>query len=445
MDAQEIVENVELRLLETGELDRWNEEIENHHYLHDATLVGEVVRYVATYQDQWVGLMGFCSASYHLRARDEWIGWDRGQRQQRRLLVAQNSRFLILPGPKIANLASRLLGLCAKRVAEDYLQLHGHKVLLLESFVDPQRYEGTCYRAAGWQRLGQSSGFARAGRDYYTEHCAPKELWVKPLDKKATQWLKAAQMPAPWSDWIGSAPCRNELTGQQFVSLVDLFWQMPDARSRIGRRHWVGSVLAVAAVAVLAGARTYKDMADVAAHLLPGQLRVLRTWRDPKTKRHMPPSESTLWRVLSQVDIERFEQIIGSYIEGLDAIGQGDAIAIDGKTLRGAKQPDGSQLHLVSAITHQSKTVRAQRAVDNPGAGSEIGAVAPLIAPLNLDGVTVTLDALHTYHPTARHLVEDKGADYVMTVKGNHPQLQAKLKQLLGDPCDPFFSGSQHS
>ncbi|NKB16465.1 MAG: ISAs1 family transposase, partial [Sphingomonadales bacterium] len=348
---------------------------------------------------QWVGLLGFCSASYHLRARDEWIGWDRGQRQQRRLLVAQNSRFLILPGPKIANLASRLLGLCAKRVAADYLPAprpQGSvvgKFLLIRSVmralaIGPPDGSGSA----------NPVGLREQGRDYYTEHCAPKELWVKPLDRKATQWLKAAQMPAPWSDWIGAAPCRNELTGQQLVSLVDLFWQMPDARSRIGRRHWIGSVLAVAAVAVLAGARTYKDMADVAAHLLPGQLRVLRTWRDPKTKRHMPPSESTLWRVLSQVDIERFEQMIGSYIERLDAIGQGDAIAIDGKTLRGAKQPDGSQLHWVSAITHQSKTVRAQRSVDNPGAGSEIGAVAPLMASLNLDGVTVTLDALHTYH-----------------------------------------------
>ena len=98
------------------EIGRWNELIERHHYLHNATLVGEVLRYVARDEaGAWVALLGYSSASLHLRVRDEWLGWTPEQRERRLRLVTQNSRFLILPGVACPNLASRLLKLGGQR------------------------------------------------------------------------------------------------------------------------------------------------------------------------------------------------------------------------------------------------------------------------------------------------------------------------------------------
>ena len=440
--AQRILEEVELRLIEPEELTRWEEDIESYHYLHDARMVGQTLRYVAVHEGRWLALLGMASASYHLRCRDQWIGWSEQQRRERLLFVAQNTRFLILPGPQVPNLASRLLGLCARRVSADFEGLHGHGVLLLESFVDYQRYEGTCYRAAGWERLGRSSGFGRTGRDFYTAHGSPKELWVKPLHRQATQILRqTAPLPEPWAQQAAPPPPRNALRAPELDSLFDLFWQLPDLRSRMGRRHLLAAVLAIATVGVLAGARTYAGLADVAAQLGQSQLRQLRCWHSLKTNRYVPPSETTLWRVLSQVEAAALDQLLGRWIARLDPL-RHQALAIDGKTLRGALQTDGSQLHLLAASTHESKTVGAQRAVENRGAGSEIAAVAPLLEPLEIDGSTVTLDALHTQHETARFLVQEKGADYVLTVKGNQPNLRAKAEQLLGGAFFP--SGNDH-
>jgi hypothetical protein len=229
-EAQRLLDEVELRLIEPDELKRWEEEIESHHYLHDARMVGQTLRYVAIHDGRWVGLIGMASASYHLRCRDQWIGWSEPQRRQRLLFVVQNARFLILPGPQAPNLASRLLGLCARRVSGDFEHLHGHGVLLLESFVDYQRYEGTCYRAAGWERLGRTCGFGRAGRDFYTEHGSPKELWIKPLHPQCAEILRQDPLPESWAQQASKLPRHNDLRTAELQSLFDLYGQLPDER-----------------------------------------------------------------------------------------------------------------------------------------------------------------------------------------------------------------------
>lgn len=93
--------------------------------------------------------------------------------------MANNSRFLILPESHVPNLASRLMKLCLQRLSQDWQEYYGHEVLLAESFVDRQRCLGTCYKASGWTRLGQTQGFARSRQDFYEAHDRPKELWVR--------------------------------------------------------------------------------------------------------------------------------------------------------------------------------------------------------------------------------------------------------------------------
>jgi hypothetical protein len=424
-EQQQLLDSVQIRLIQREELERWNQLICDHHYLHDPTMVGRSLRYVAEAQGRWVALLGWNSAAYHLKAREAWIGWSPGQRQKRLALVGQNSRFLILPGVQCPNLASRLLAMCAQRLDADWRQAHGHGLLLGESFVDPERYQGTCYRAAGWQRLGRTGGYARAGKDYYVAHDRPKELWVLPLARNAARMLRAAELPECYLSAEADLPPRTELPAPQLASLLEVFWALPDARRKQGRRHRVGCVLACAAAAVLAGARTYADLATVAGQFNQGQLRRVRAWRNPKTGRYEPPSEATFWRVLSEVPAQTLDDGLGRWL--LDRSAQDDAIAVDGKTVRGAG------VHLFSAFLHAAQTVVSQQRV--PDKTNEITCLPDLLEKVPLEGKVVTADALHTQQASARHLVQDRGADYVLVVKDNQPTLRQQCQSRLPQPA----------
>ena len=138
-------------------------------------------------------MLTFDSAALHLKPRDRFLHWSARQVQERRHLIAQKSRFLVLPTTgRWPNLASRALKLACARLAQDWQNHLGHPVLLAETFVDPQRFPGTCYRAANWQALGRTRGFARRGQDYYLDTQHPKELWVSPLGRVAFR-----QLPSP--------------------------------------------------------------------------------------------------------------------------------------------------------------------------------------------------------------------------------------------------------
>ena len=143
---------VRVRVVRADEERRWNELVRTHHYLGFRNLCGRRLRHVAVLGERWLALLGWHAAALHCAARDRWIGWSSLQRRQRLFLVANNSRYLLLPAASgVPNLASRVLGLSLRRLRADWLALHGHDLLLAETFVDPQRYRGTCYRpAACW-------------------------------------------------------------------------------------------------------------------------------------------------------------------------------------------------------------------------------------------------------------------------------------------------------
>jgi hypothetical protein len=426
-EQQALLRSVRLRPIEEGELARFNELIERDHYLHDATLVGELLRYVAIDErGEWIALLGYSSASLHLRARDQWLGWTPEQREARRHLITQNSRFLILPGRRCPNLASRLLKLAAERLREDFPRVHGHPVVLVETFVDPEHYQGTCYQAANWLPLGRTAGWARAGRDYYQKHDRPKELWVQPLHARAAEWLRAETMPQDLSAFERIAPPKSRMEVSALDSLIDVFARLPDTRRGAGRRHRLDCVLASASVAVLAGARTLADLAAIASELTQPQLRALRAWHNRKTGRREPPSESTFQRALSATDAALLDQLLGQWL-----LAQGPDhphICVDGKTLKGS---DG--LHLFSAFCGQEEKVLAQIAV--PEKTNEIPMLPALLKDVPLEGALVSADALHTQTDTARHLVQERGADYLLVVKDNQPALREQCARLFPEPA----------
>lgn len=156
-----------VRPIKKDEKDRWNHLIKKHHYLHSRRLVGESMRYVATINQKWVALLGWTGPSFKLADRDDWIGWCKKHKQQRLKYIANSARLLILPEINIKNLASKALALNLKRLSDDWVRKYNHPVVLVETFIDPSLFKGTCYRAANFIEIGKTKGYGVSAGDYY--------------------------------------------------------------------------------------------------------------------------------------------------------------------------------------------------------------------------------------------------------------------------------------
>jgi len=223
----------------------------------------------------------------------------------------------------------------------------------------------------------------------------------------------------------------NRVNLDQSGGLVERLGQLKDPRKPRGIRHKVSSTLAVATCAMLSGAFSYLAIAEWASDLPQDLLRRLGCKYHPEKRKYIAPSEPTLRRHLQSVDADEFDRIVNEWLaEQTDP----DAIAIDGKTMRGARGKNGKRVHLLSALLHKEGVVIAQRPVDEKT--NEITEFQALLDPLDIEGKVVTADALHTQVEHARYLVEEKKADYFFTVKGN----QETLRQAIEDLDDEDFS-----
>lgn len=156
--------------------------IQSHHYLGYTQPVGEHLKFIIYARGVPVACMAWSSAPRHLGPRDRFIGWSGQQRRDNIAGIAYNTRFLILPWVKVPNSASHLLSRMAKILSEQWEKLCNHPIQLLETFIDPTRFRGTCYRAANWIYLGLTTG--RGKNDHtYKPNRSLKQLWVYPLGK----------------------------------------------------------------------------------------------------------------------------------------------------------------------------------------------------------------------------------------------------------------------
>jgi hypothetical protein len=432
-----LLAHLQLRLITPQELPRWEQTLCAQHYLHNAHLVGQVLRYVATTPDgTWLALLGWSSPALHLRPRDRWIDWSEAQRAARLQLVAQNSRFLLLPDrAQFPNLASRVLARCTRHLPDDWRAAFGHPVLVAETFVDPDHFRGTAYKAAGWQGLGPTGGFARDYRDFYVDLDAPKQLWVRPLHPQARQWLRADTLPA---ELAGLLPPPAPACAYKSAQL-DPLWQrfhdrLTDPRARRGKRHLLASILATAALATLAGERGPKGFAAFAQHLTQPQRRHLRCRPNKHTGDLDVPSEPTFRRAFKRLDRAAFHAVLADWLAEHDPE-KLTAVAVDGKTVKGSRQPDGRPVHLLSAVTHTTQRLLNQIPVAEKS--NEIPAFRPLLEPLPLRGVVVTADAEHCQRAHAQFLVYEKDADYLFLAKGNQPALEALAQAKLPGAFPP--------
>jgi predicted transposase YbfD/YdcC len=206
-----------------------------------------------------------------------------------------------------------------------------------------------------------------------------------------------------------------------------------DPRRACGRRHPLVAILAMAAAAVLTGARSMAAIAEWAADA-PQPVRAAFGARRDAPNRWVVPTETTIRRTLARVDPTALAAVIGAWLADRDRPGRPGqqprrrAVAVDGKTLRGAKGDDGRQVHLLAAMDHATRAVLAQRHVD--GAPGEVPGLVPLLADLDLAGAVVTADALHTHADAAELLVTGKQAHYLLVVKANQPTLLDRCARL---------------
>lgn len=432
-DEQQVLDELNIQLVvDPPEQSRWNELVCQHHYLENATLVGEQLRYVASYKGQWLALLGWSAPAWHLAARDQWIGWPEEQRRSRLPLLAQNSRFCILAErTQLPNLGTRALSLCLQRLSQDWLQQHGHPILVVESFVDSQIFRGTVYKASNWLLLGCTAGFGRVAEDFYVAHERPKQLWVRKLHPQARQWLSAPELPAHLEPYEKQLAPRCPLPVPTLSSLYERFAQLSEFRKGQGKRHRLATVLAIAACAKLSGVMGgYHRIANYAQNLTRPQRRALRCWYNDKTREYEVPSESCFLRVLHKVSAAEVEAIMLQWQEEVLGPNNDPLVAIDGKTLK------HSGVHLVGAVSLPSHRCLGVEPVADKT--NEIPTAQKLLERLPIQpGQLVSLDSMHTQHKTVAQILYDKGADYLLTIKGNQGGLLKSAQQLLPESVPP--------
>lgn len=418
--ARDLVKLVEVRLVSASERSLWNGLMKQHHYLGFHSLIGQSLRYVAVYRDHWLALLGWGAAALKCKARDQWVGWTEALKLQRLPLVANNARFLILPHVNVPNLASRVLSLNLKRLSDDWQATHGHPIYIAETFVDPRFYRGTCYRAAGWRLLGNTRGFANH-HGTYTHHGCIKSVFVRPLRPDATQKLADPYVQLEIKPKVTSM----KLSEKDAHILHKALLTIPDCRMPRGIRHNKLALLSIAICASLCGATSFSAIADWGQSCSQKMRKRLRCRKNRKTGLYETPSESAIRRYLQAVDAQAVDDAISGWVRS--TVERGAVASVDGKTLRGARTPDG-QVKLLSAFLPGQGAVVAQQEI--PHTTNEIPMVKALLDSVPLEGAVVTADAMHTQKATAAYVVEEKKADYVFTVKDNQPSLLEAIEDL---------------
>jgi hypothetical protein len=426
-EQQALLDGVQVRLIESGEREPFDRLMVQEHYLGNAQLVGEQLRYVAEYQGQWVALMSWSAAAYKLKLREAWIGWSERQKRRRLPLVVNNSRLLILPGFHVPNLASKVMKLAVQRLSADWERVYQHAVLVAESFVDRQLYLGTSYKVSGWTLLGQTQGYQRSRQDFYQAHDRPKELWVRELCPGARTILRGRNLPAAAAACEQSHPPDCPQSPEQLRQMLLFFEGLGDWRKRRCRFR-LSSLVAVTVCAMLCRVCLgQRDLAAFAANLTREQMQALRFPRDwtRRVHRYLPPSESTFFRMLSHLDNARLQQALLAWQD--QVLGprdpKDDQVAVDGKELLNSQG-----LEVVSAYSVRDGRWLGSEPVAE--GSNEIPAAQQLLRRTDLEGTLVTADALHTQTEMARIVVQDRGADFLFTVKGNQPGVAENLQQL---------------
>lgn len=310
----------------------------------------------------------------------------------------------------------------------------GYQPLLAESFTDIEAFEGTCYKASGWQPLGLSQGYSRHRADFYVLNERPKKLWVRELRPKATTLLRGMELPlecrpGAQSDADGVLP----LNKAQIESLHEALCRVPDPRAR-NRSFPLGAVLAIVAMAIFSGHTNLVQIVRFANRLRNDQRKDLGLPRfRPDSSYRKVPSYKVFYNLLRQLDIDAFAQCLSAWLSrhsgSLPA-----ALALDGKLIR-------DTVGIVCLVDHETGVPRAMvKASKKEGEGDdcEIKAAQRMIeSQSDLSNTLITADALHAQRRTANSIVS-RGGDFIIQAKDNQKTVHSRAAKLTQN-LSPFL------
>lgn len=418
---------------------RCDEVIIEHHYLKDATLVGEHLRYAFVYKGQWLAVAAWAAAALHIKARDTFIGWTAEQCRARRTLIANNARLLVLPDCHYPNLISRFMKLMLARISQDWQAQWQHPLALVETFVDPQLFRGTAYKVSGWSHLGRTAGWKRDATDYYLKHNQPKQIWVKELARRACQKLRSAQLPPEWASVEARVKPRCTVKAPEIRSLFEhVEKEVPEFRRDQALAYPVTGLVALSVMAMASGVRLGpQDLEDYADTLSQGQLRALRFRRAPHTHEVRCPKRTVFQTFLSQVNADALEAALVKWQNQLLGPIQDNVVLIDGKKMRHGK------VEMVNATTGSGRFLASRMTPDKT---NEVPVAREVLKTLDLTGKLFVADAAHTNIETAQQVLYEQAGDFLLTVKGNQPDLQKNLcglftKQAFSPSTDCAHTG----
>jgi hypothetical protein len=399
------------------ERERFKEQMGREHFLGDrAPAGGTVYQVIEDPAGHWCALLLWCSAGLRLKDRDAWIGWDAHQRSQRLKLVINNARFLIPDSAHKPNMASRTLSVAVAAVAGHYETQYGYRPVLAETFTDPRRHKGTCYKAAGWVAVGETAGYGRHRAEFLSHHGAAKCIWVRPLQKDAQAVLCAWELaPAQRQAQTEGTAAHYVIKASERSSLYEALHKVPDPRRRAGQSYPCAPLLTVICLGLLAGAGTLASIYRLGRRMSDAERRAVGFRR--KAGGYKAPSYHTLRHLLLLIDLEALARVLTAWLQA-HAGALPRHLALDGKDVRGAL---GMIVTLADAPSGIPVALRPA-----PGKGHEMKQAQQLLADpqVKLEQMTVTADALHCQTQTAHLVAQARGAEYVLQVKGNQPAVE---------------------
>jgi len=352
-------------------------------------------------------------------------------------LLVQNRRFLVLGKERMPNLASRSLGLALKALPEHWEQAHGYRPLMAETFTDIEQFEGTCYKASNWQPLGFSKGFERHRADYFRKHGRPKKLWIKSLNRNALRILTGMDVPRSYQVALNrSSPERDlALNKGQMLGLREYFQEHFKDPRRNNRTYPASSLLVFIAMALFAGRDSLTTIQRY-GNLLTAQQ---RRWLDFPCKKgtsvRKSPSECALRNFLSQIEPNEFALCLngwlGSHLGTLPR-----SLAIDGKWIRDKALSLCLSEHETGAPVAIGFADKKPKTDENKREGEQTVALN-LYRQTNLEGATITGDALNNNKPQA-HAIIQAGGSYFLQLK-NENRNALKAARATAEQATPFL------
>ena len=378
------------------------------------------------------GVLVWCAAAWHLKDRDEAVGWDAVTRSERLKLVVQLRRFLVLEEARRPNLASQCLGAGMRELVAQWESEHGYRPLLAESFSDPESHAGTVYKATNWRQAGRTKGFSQDHTDYYIANGRPKKLWLKELAPRAYELMSARELPeACKGALVSRGGARSPLKNAGLKSLRDALAEVPDPRHPKSRRHPLPAMLALIALGLLMGARDVLDIWRKVACLSQSQREAigLRV-RDKQTKRLKMPGYDALNDLLAAVEPTAYARALTAWLQ-LNAGVLPRSLALDGKSVG-----DGRCGMIVTLCRHEDGRPVAMIPASGKKEDCEVSEARAMLSDpqVELVNALVTADPLHNKEAAVRVILE-KGGDYLIGAKENtSKRLEGATRALDGSP-----------